>query len=57
MAIDSFYGIANWHFLERHFGVIPWVILYTVRTICLLIGLEPTVNFGHQCNLQLSAYR
>ena len=30
------------------------VLLYIVLVICLLIGREPTVNFGNQCNLQIS---
>ena len=30
------------------------VLLYIVLVICLLIGGEPTVNFGSQCNLQIS---
>ena len=28
--------------------------IYIVITLCLLIGLEPTVNFGNQRNLQIS---
>ena len=30
------------------------IILYIVLTICLLIGYEPTANFGNQHNLQIS---
>ena len=31
-----------------------YILLYIVIIICLLIGLEPTANFGNQCNLQIS---
>ena len=30
------------------------LLLYTLLTSCLLIGYEPTVNFGNRRNLQIS---